>query len=368
MGYSVSTLVNLSCDMRGRKTRDLPAADFKRGSAENLVGSRFRAVSNTLGHASACVLCGMSEACPRAEPAAGCRWSAPRCPCNGSSECVLTVAITSQPGHLDTFDREPLWLPPPGGAWRVVNDTRQACVHVIVKSHGTPWNQRSYQSRVGRLPISSGYPFFTARSGGGVNTVFVDFSDWRIPWNCSALSQRRRVFGCATLALTHSRTEHYVPDVDISLPAGLHLSSSAHVRGGAGISGSPTAQSLGALRACDAPWQRRYWLTFRGNIYLEPEAGHVRQRLLYPPFTSERVGGPRGNRSARWPIVVVGDCSAYSLHVQAKLNMLERCEEARARTRNVSFIDLLNSTFALVEAPQGSNLCLCATRGLRVIR
>eukprot|EP00966_Prymnesium_polylepis_P033692 782995-Prymnesium_polylepis.2 len=170
---------------------------------------------------------------------AGCSWNASRCTCTRndhsrgpSSACALTVAITEHPRAVDleSHGREPIWHPPDDGSWRVVNSSREACVHIIVKSLGTKWNQQSYRSHGVPVPISSGYPFLNKQSGGGRNTVFVDFSDWRFRWNCSLFAERRRVFGCAALALTHSRPEHYTPTLgDISLPAGLHLGRSTRV-------------------------------------------------------------------------------------------------------------------------------------------
>ena len=78
------------------------------------------------------------------------------------------------------------------------------------------------------------------------------------------------------------RPEYHIRQLgDVSLPLGLRQRAYEGVRGGAGASASPGAAELAAIAACDAPWQRRHWLTFRGSVYLVPEAGWVRQNLLY---------------------------------------------------------------------------------------
>ena len=106
--------------------------------------------------------------------AASCRWDACECiksaPIERGEGCTLSVAITYWPNAFNRtqFGRAPIWQPLPDG-YRLVQEPGRACLHLIVKTMDTPWNQRSYRSR--------GYPHLGEKTKGrpyGRNTVFVD--------------------------------------------------------------------------------------------------------------------------------------------------------------------------------------------------
>ena len=309
------------------------------------------------------------------------------------SQCVATAhpshaALPPRPQWLNSSwtSALPVWLPTPGSAVRVLprQDWRQACVTITVKVKPTPWMQVHGRAR--------NYPFWNyATKNCGRNHVMVDFSDAAFPpqpnstlppgqihrtefgtWNSShppgvfirsnyrGWKGRSTQLGCGMLALSNTRPYHYQPTLgDVSLPLGLRDRASEGGMGSALTERSPPAALLAALSATRA-LDRKYWLTFRGGVYLHPEPGSIRQHLLYPPFIGDTpetsFGRPiDAHESADRPVAVAATCSGDGYifaFIQRVPELRRACGEAEKRKeRAPSYKQLLNTTFALV--PEG---------------
>lgn len=191
----------------------------------------------------------------------------------------------------------------------VTDDPERACVFWFEKPGRCP-----------RLAAFRGLPHW---GKDGLNNFIADRGD-----KGTTAEERAHYLGRATMAMGHATYERFVPRLDIAIS----------LRGGRAL---PKAEKL--LQGT-APWGRKWLLTFKGT-YSHPArrkalALHDESRRVviagYPHFhncdSTTSPGRPRRNQ---------GKIEVPPLHADC-------CRKMRELYNSYNFIDLMNSTFALV--------------------
>ena len=222
--------------------------------------------------------------------------------CWDLKRCVgaFRVFIPQQPGNGNASRRSTIWDPP--DHVQVVHSHLQACA-IIVPVDANDWHN------IAALPKREAW-------NDGRNHVVVSLSDFGI-----SASMRKRYLGCALVAQSHSELSNYIQDFDISLPLPPRL----YLHGWSNL-------------APESP--RRYWITFRGTTYFKRAEGSQREMLLQLIQST----------SVKRPIQVILRC--HKVHNEDKLpENRDRCSRYETAAKaGPSYVDLLNTTFALVPA------------------
>ena len=140
------------------------------------------------------------------------------------------------------------------------------------------------------------------------------------------------------IAQSHMELTRYIPDFDISLPLSMPRE------------GRLGASSLVALERIGRSSSRRYWLTFKGSLYIDDGEGRQRRALLN--LTS--AGSNHGENDPTRRVEVWQACGkALPGAAKAPRDVATRslCDRlARDFKSAPSYAALLNTTFALVPA------------------
>jgi len=238
----------------------------------------------------------------------------------GSQGCLKSLdhALTLKPEEVP-----PIYIPP--AEIPIARTANEACVVV----HITPANSAA-ENVAPRLapPCAWREQLRSCRTpAGGRNHVILARGDGGIEW-----STRLAKLGCAMLVQTHAELSNYVPGFDISIPLGLVP----------GRGGAPSQKQLESLarfpRAPNQPALRRWWLTFRGSI----DYGMREHRAWLLPLASHST-------LAR-PIVIAAKCARKKEGTYNARDVNKSVCRELDRTFNLqpSYLDLLNSTFALL--------------------
>lgn len=143
------------------------------------------------------------------------------------------------------------------------------------------------------------------------------------PWNVILLDQRDKlkvnwkVVGSAILAKTHASPPYFRPGYDISMPL------------------PPRAQKENY--GVPAPGPRKYFITFKGTVYVRGTIGWFRESL-------NKLHNPQEK------IVVVTTCKHQTNQRRIRFDpsLAEHCKSNMSAYEEYSYTDLMNTTFSLV--------------------